>query len=236
MKKALLVLFVLGGWSIQAQSLEVVKYNDTIWMPAHSVPFQDPEGYATIKNTSSNSLDVWCKRQELSISIAQLNYFCWKDCYTPTVTVSPDPITISSNTSDSSFVGYSRPKGDGVIGCDSIRYVFWDGANPNDSAYFTMYYCTGAQISVDEYSAPHAFEAFPNPAKDVLYVQHTFRNVKNAKITITNMVGARVYEGEVDSSSDLTQVSLSHLKSGVYFYSIRADGKNLGTKRFVIAR
>jgi hypothetical protein len=52
------------------------------------------EGHATVNNNSTTSKDVLVARTVNNLYPGHLSYFCWFECYDPSISVSPDVITI----------------------------------------------------------------------------------------------------------------------------------------------
>jgi hypothetical protein len=80
-------------------------------------------------------------------------------------------------------------------------------------------------------------DAFPNPAQDQISFEYTLSpSVREAKVTIYNVLGAAVLNQDLDRTSSKQTLALDKLTPGVYFYSVAINGNNQFTKRLVIKR
>lgn len=75
-----------------------------------------------------------------------------------------------------------------------------------------------------------AFAVYPNPAsgENVSLLFDARANMSNAKVNISDAQGTIIYSEEVNVASGIQnhEVAISNLKSGIYFVSVNAGGKN----------
>lgn len=237
MKKLLLSFFVTAAaFSVGAQSLTLITNPiDTIWGPAYSVV--DAHGDIYVQNTSNDTVEFKVKRLPgwETNALTDVNYFCWAQCYLPTVSDSPDPYVLAPGQTHFLSV-YAQTDGDGNVVCGDVSYQFYETRNPSDILDITVTFCTGATISVKENVRLDNFKLFPNPAQNNVTVEYNLRNSSNnANVYLTNMLGARVVESSLDVNDNRKQISVANLPSGVYFLSIVSDEKVLKTERLVVS-
>ncbi|MES2629578.1 MAG: T9SS type A sorting domain-containing protein [Bacteroidota bacterium] len=73
---------------------------------------------------------------------------------------------------------------------------------------------------------------FPNPVKDKLSITLTdFANGQNIRFAIYNVVGKMVKEEVIVGTS--TSVDVSAFSTGIYFYKIHSNGKELSSGKLV---
>lgn len=90
-----------------------------------------------IKNIGTTAINVKAKKIVMSVPENSVNVFCLSLCYPPSVTVSPDFVTINPGESFVGFSGHYTPfdRTEGIIG-----YTFFNMDNPNDSISFISHY------------------------------------------------------------------------------------------------
>ena len=78
-------------------------------------------------------------------------------------------------------------------------------------------------------------EAIPNPTKGIAHIPYRLpAGMMHAQLLITDMTG-KIINVIALNSSDNVDVNTIALSSGVYNYSLQADGKILQTKKLVVA-
>jgi sugar lactone lactonase YvrE len=77
-------------------------------------------------------------------------------------------------------------------------------------------------------------KAYPNPAKDTLYIEGTNLNQELFKLRLADASGKMVFEreGNLDGTNFLEPIDVSMLSSGVYLVEM-IIGKNVVTKKFI---
>ncbi|MCL2511365.1 MAG: T9SS type A sorting domain-containing protein [Bacteroidales bacterium] len=75
--------------------------------------------------------------------------------------------------------------------------------------------------------------AYPNPATSVVNIDYAL-NKGNAQITLYNILGVSVYEQPLNGREGTARVNIAGFAPGIYFYSIKIDGKVVETKKLVI--
>lgn len=80
-------------------------------------------------------------------------------------------------------------------------------------------------------------DAYPNPASNEVTIDYALgKDVKEAKITIFNVLGAALQEVDLSRKELKAEISVAGLNPGLYFYTLSIDGVNELTKRLVIRR
>jgi trimeric autotransporter adhesin len=79
-------------------------------------------------------------------------------------------------------------------------------------------------------------QAVPNPANGTTRISYSLPvGTAHAQLMITDAVGKTIKAISLNGSGS-THVSTTSLSSGVYNYTLYVDGKQVDTKRLVIAR
>ena len=95
----------------------------------------------------------------------------------------------------------------------------------------------GATKSIDEQIADLELgEVYPNPASDVVSVKVSLNNTSKVNCEIKNLIGQDVRSenlGVVSTGEKVISFDVSDLETGIYFFTLTADG-NSYTKKFVV--
>lgn len=236
MKKIILSIFILPI-TLMAQSLEVVSYDSVV--VGHPSSSLDIYGDASIKNNASFDIDVMVTRSfDTSVTLTQSNAICWGMCFAPEVDTSPTPINIGAgNINFNDFNGHVYPPMDGTPRTGSITYTFFDKNNPSDQVSITVTYVTTETFSVfNEESNKVRFKAYPNPAKDVVFIDMQQINSSDARLVINDVIGNTIMEKQLSTYTNREVVDVHTLRSGYYFFNLYVDGKILGTKRIHVVQ
>ncbi len=233
MTKNLLVLTTLCfafTLSIIAQS-SLTKYDASTIIYGNDTTLQ----HANVKiiNTGSDTVNIKVSMDNFLANSNHVTYFCWgTNCYQPTIFVSSDAVTLAPNDTAASFIGYLHPSG--VSAVSQVTYNFFNVADESDSVSATFIY--DFTIGVDELSNKVSVSnAYPNPANNLTRISYDLISSRNAKLVFYNLLGSIVYETPLTDNKGTLIVNTSGLKSGIYYYSIVTDGKNIASKKLVIS-
>jgi len=75
---------------------------------------------------------------------------------------------------------------------------------------------------------------YPNPASNHIFIDYEIIYVKEAKLQIFNSIGAVVFSKELKNNHDKIKISVSDYKNGLYFCSLKIDGKLLNTRKIIV--
>ena len=117
-------------------------------------------------------------------------------------------------------------------GVSTVGFVF---ENDNDTTehpvIYVQYYSTTRVQDAPDFAS---VRAYPNPATAGVNVEYDPNLASRASLVIKNLAGAVVCRQPL-SETGKSYVSLSELRSGVYFYGIEdASGKMLCTKKLLV--
>lgn len=221
-------LQVLNSWGdvVSGQTINIWDWDNADVNYIISVEFD-------IKNTSGTSKNIYCKRQEISIVPSTQNYFCWDVCYPPQVNQSSSGLYIAPNGINSLFVSDYKPMLQ--MGTSTIRYVWWDQANSNDSVWVTVNFNIGSAGINDNKPSGNLTNAYPNPANSTSNISYTLTNTNSGIIRVSNILGETVKEISITGSKGLTSLNVADLNSGIYFYSLITNDKVLATKKIIVS-
>ena len=242
MKKVLLIAFLayFSTLGLFAQSIQIsvggnnLNNGDTLvfFSTDTLVSFMVP---AEVKNVSTNSISIKVKKTELSIVSGSENYFCWSQCYVPSIFVSPDSIVFSTGSTNTNFSGDYSSKGH--RGASYIMYTFFDMYNTNDSIAFVAKYIAGSGVGIENSQAKaKVSNIYPNPARNTISLNYDLNGTQYAQLEIHNILGSLVKTIEIDETSGFLNIDVTDLNNGVYFYSFIVNNKVITSKKLVIQR
>jgi hypothetical protein len=237
MKKFLLISYLFGmaaciGYS---QSLSLSNENGAVandsYVNVTGLPSDDELVVEmNVTNNTADPIPVMLKKVEISMVPGTASLFCWGLCFSPTVFVSPDPITINGNaTNETDFSGHYLPSG--MSGMSVIRYVFYDERNPNDSVCFNTNF-QAYPLGIGNAGSNAALSAYPNPASAKVTVDFSVAGNATAKVVLRNILGETV--NEIAATAGKVTFDVSQLNAGIYFYSLVVNGESVATKKLVV--
>lgn len=132
-------------------------------------------------------------------------------------------------------------------GYDFVPNFFYIGASGCSKTftreqYWTLWKLTAATNAtvgtIDQFVAGNESKVYPNPASDKAIVELSLsETANNVSITLANALGQVVKTQTIGrviaNTENKTTVNVSDLASGVYFYTIHADGKKTTGKLMV---
>lgn len=191
--------------------------------------------YSTVQiiNTGTDTLTVKVAMDNFSAHPNHVTYFCWGvTCYTPITFVSPNPVVISPGDTNTSFIGYLRPSGYAALSV--VKYSFFNVADESDSVQISFTY--DFTIGVDEIANKASVsQPYPNPTSNLTRISYDLRSSRNASLVFYNLLGSIVKEVKLNDRQGNIILSTTGFESGIYYYSIVADGDIISTKKLVVA-
>ena len=214
-----------------AQNLQVVEYDEVT--EVNSTAINDYSAHVKIKNIGTSPITVNCKRIEFGNNWCAFdsNYFCWDLCYGNATSNSLGGWTVQPGATDNNFSGHVYSANSGSTCIDSVRYTFFNAANPNDSVSVVLKFSASATFSVKENSLQTS-KAYPNPAKNYVVVELAKQPKAGTTIEVYNLLGTKVRSIAVRNSR--IEISVADLNAGIYLYTILENGRAVETKRIVV--
>jgi hypothetical protein len=167
-------------------------------------------------------------------------FYCFNiNCYPPTVTYSFCNLAAGASLPSGSGLDYGlRAEFEANLypANSVVRYNLHDSLNPADSMHITISYNVASVTGIKN-NSNNIFVSTPspNPASNIINFNYDLGNA-DASIKIYNTLGNLVKTTSLNPTLKNTQVDVSTLEEGFYFYSVIANGKAISTKRLVIAR
>ena len=242
MKKIISLIFLFSALlqlPIIAQNLSLSNHSvpltadQTVTLYGDSGYYNALISHFTVHNNGSTAIDVMVKKTELSVVTGSTNSFCWDICYSTTDYMSNHWISIAAGSSDSTHFS-----GDyfnyGTLGSSLIRYTFFNRADANDSVSVIVNYTT-TPVAISENVLLIDFSnAYPNPASNAVNFNYNLLGTNSAEFVITDLLGSEHYRANLENENNKLMIDVSSFNAGVYFYSLRVDGKTQFTRKLIV--
>ena len=192
------------------------------------------------KNIDADTIEINIKRYEIGVTTGTKNTFCWGVCPTEIAAGSqplwhnPVSITMNPNQELGSMQAKFFPRTKAAI--DTFLFVWYNVANPNDSAEATIIFnSTGAtSINKNTTNTP-TLSLFPNPASEFIKLNLTgINNNENTSVEIIDLIGKiskKLSLNQIISGGN--KINISDLKKGTYFCKVSSPNYTI-TKKFLI--
>lgn len=223
---------------LSAQSLQVTHLDSVVMGNAHHAG--DIEGISVVKNISSDTLEVRFRRIDGNYNaLTDSNAICWGLCFTTNISVSPLSFTKSmAPGARDTAITHVYPDKDGVGRTGSITYVYFVENSPTDSVAYSVRYEVTPDLSTRELMPERrtSLEVFPNPAtQGNAQLDYELANTTTAAtFEMLNLVGEVVLRRSLEAKEGQLRLDLRGLAPGVYYYTLKQEGKSLSTKKLVI--
>ena len=162
------------------------------------------------------------------------------------------PATTTDGAEYTKTLTYTIPAGNNADRCKIVAFVHEYNASPatgkNEVLNAVALPLDGSASqnstpavysSIAENSSLNKFVLFPNPVSNVLNMDVTVSNDTKLSFDVSNMLGQNVYSTQpaafVNGNSKL-QINTSNFDNGVYFISVKENGKTVSTSKFVVNR
>lgn len=244
-----LILFTIGlilsSSQVQAQSLIFLSApaTDSViavdLVPNQGTPEQGEfKIYFKLINTTNDTVTVQADRLLNNMTPGHGSFFCWDLCYDSTGSSSQSPIDLmpSDTTRFGQYIVF-RPNG--KPGISEVVMRFTNIANGEDFAEVTYKFNVGGVSGIEDLIDPRKALGlpYPNPANAQVFVPYELpQGVKHAEISLYNLIGQKVKTEKLVGFSGLANLATDQLKPGVYFMYLRAEGRDITSRKIVISR
>ena len=184
----------------------------------------------SIKNISSDTVNVLCQKVIIDTTVGTENYFCWGSiCYGVTTYISTSANNLSPGERDDiDFGGYYDAYCDPASAV--IEYCFYPDSDPTDRACITITYNGSATLINDYTLASNVGDFYPNPANDIVYF--TF-NGDLATLKLIDILGNNVKEILLNQEG-IQKLDLSDMNKGIYFGNLIVDDEVVSIKKLIV--
>ncbi len=219
-----MVLLVSSLMGVSAQDLvltygERIVTNDTIRVSG-PVTTEYFEAKISVTNNRESAVVMKVRKTEIQSPANGENSFCWGECYTPAVLLSPNTITIPAKATDrTSFIADYRPNGD--VGKSIVRYTFFSSTDESFQATVVIFWEIGAAGTGPLVAAKPVIRVYPNPADQFMTVTLSEHTTGTNTAIMVNMQGQTVIKEVIDAGERQFTWQTGNLASGIYFLKVR---------------
>ena len=232
-------LFVAGFLTARAQDL-TLKYGDAdVTGDTVDVTGLVTTDYFEVKiavtNNRQSAVNLKVRKVELVSTSQGENSFCWGECYTPAVTLSPAAIRIGSGATDrNSFIADYRPNQE--AGHSLVRYTFFDTADTTIQAKVFISWEIGTSSREDMLNNRLMINVYPNPADRQISFSLTGVKYDHYRAELINIQGQVIRQEELAPGTALVRWETSQLNPGIYFLRIGNNRDKPAVTRIWIKR
>jgi hypothetical protein len=126
-----------------------------------------------------------------------------------------------------------------VLDKDAVYYWKVRAVNGLDTSGWssTWSFRTAPPVGIDEAGLTGKINIYPNPVENTVYIQLKDKNALSLNLTITDLVGVKVFENKIslNNGNKTVAVDVTYLQDGIYLLRI-ADQETTFTKKIVINR
>lgn len=237
MRKLLLTISMgVLGLGVSAQSSLTITSLDLF--PTGLVNDGIIQSEGVIENTNGGGdIDVYVRRYTIDTVAGSQNYFCWGQCFEPGTDVSPNGIIIGDGQSSSEFYADYKPNGN--AGTSTLAYCFYSGNHVSDSVCATIRFTANPLGVQDVFMGNQSgiSESYPNPARSIANINFALKQGwKKAELTVYSMLGSKVKEIKLKDDQGTVKLPVSDLPSGMYFYTLTVDDRDISTKKMLVTK
>ena len=220
-----ITISMLIFYSAYSQSLIVTGSN---FVPTTDACLQTHSSL-TVKNISSDTLNVLCQKVIIDTVLGTDNNFCWgANCYGVTTYISTDYNELLPGEGDNvDFAGYYDAYCDPASAV--IEYCFYPDSDPTDRACITITY-NESSTSISQLKSVIVSDFYPNPASEMVYF--TF-NGNAATLKLIDILGNNVKEILL-SQEGIKKLDLSDMNKGIYFGNLIVNDEVISIKKLIV--
>jgi hypothetical protein len=183
----------------------------------------------SIKNISSDTLNILCQKVIIDTTLGTENYFCWgSSCYGVNTYISTYANNlIPGERDDIDFGGYYDAY------CDSasavIEYCFYPESDVTDRTCVVITY-NESTTSISQIETVKVSDFYPNPASEIVYF--TF-NDNMATLKLIDILGNNVKEILL-TQKGIQKLDVSDINKGIYFGNLIVNGEVISIKKLIV--
>ncbi len=240
LKNSLLLYFLIAFFpKMFAQNLNLYDFddkvvsNDTVYFEGNTNDNLLEIGFK-ITNSGTSAINVKVKKEEISIIDGTENYFCWKECYTPDIFVSPDFLTIEAGaTNDRSFKGDYKPNQNN--GESEILYTFFNVDDTQDTVSVLVIYdiTTPTAITSVKNNSIFISKPYPVPAKEFVSIKFNLDKADGVKLEIFSLQGSKIEEKLIEQRKGEFVLFSGNYDPGIYIYQFSKSGRIIDKGKFI---
>lgn len=241
-KKSIFTMLFLAviGW-VSAQSLQF-ELDGHVYEEGETIVCNSPNEWGEylqemqIRNLTSQDLNVLVGKEVIDDLDGVTNYFCWGNCFGPTVMVSPNPVTVDANSvTVEGALSFHAMFDEDVFGKVQVKYSAYDERHPEDAVTINVVFHKSGE-GVHEVAAVRFGQAYPNPASSVVNFDYNVNASDRASVSVYNLLGQEVMSLPINTLQDRLSISVADLNNGIYFCNLFVNGSAVKTEKFVVKK
>ena len=242
-KKSIFTLMFLAviGW-VSAQSLRfewnghVYSEGETIECTNDEYGFGEYIQHLQLRNLTSGDMNVIVEKEVVEDLEGAINFFCWGNCFSPDIFVSPNPVVIPANSLTSEeALSFHVSFDEGLYGKVQMKYSAYDSGNPSERVTINVVFKKSG-VGVHESAVVRFGQAYPNPASSVVNFDYSLSVNDNASVSVYNLLGQEVKSQAVNYLQGRLSISVADLNDGIYFCNLFVNGRAVKTEKFVVKK
>ena len=186
-----------------------------------------------LRNMTGSDLNVVVEKEIITAPEGSSNYFCWGQCFDPSVYVSravPMPAGSVSGGGEPSFHYVPVTMTDFA----SIKYYAYDEGSNERISVVVVY---NSLEGVGDHSAACTLShAYPNPASSMVRFDYGLSSTDHAVLSIYNLLGQEVMSQELNGIQGQACISVANLTEGIYFCNLMVNGQAVKTEKFIVKK
>lgn len=241
MKKIFTIIFLLATVVVSAQSIQI-SYNGTALANGDTITEVVPElgvisdYYLELTNVSQEPVTVKAIRTDLELVQGATASFCFDgNCFPPNtteagnVTIEPGA-TLTHSDAKAFHLSYKTPN----AGISYVQVTFENKNDRMDKA-IVIFKLVSNSTGIQNVVANSSLRAYPNPASGNVNIDYSYSgNASNLNLVVKNLMGSVLATKSLDINGNKVMLDVSEYSSGIYFYSLEADGKPVVTKKLLV--
>lgn len=227
--------------SIFSQSIQIIRtdnhhiVNDSLIQVNGTVTSDELSIAFKIYNSTGLPISLKCKWEDSTAFIPNTwQKMCWGLCYADqqvNTWTAPSVQSLTAHDTNSTFVGYMDDTG--YVGCEIVRYVWYNSSNPTDSVWVLVKFCVSL-TGVDQISANvlHISAPYPNPSGNSASFNYHINNT--ARLSVFNTIGQSVKQVTLTPAENKVTLNVSSMPAGLYICRLDANGASPVYQKLIV--
>ena len=129
---------------------------------------------------------------------------------------------------------YSGDPANFLVGTSIVRYYAYSADDQDNTICLEVWFAYGAE-SISENSVTFG-HAYPNPATSQVRFDYQLAGEGYASVSVYNLMGQEVLNQQLGSMQGQAVLSVADLTDGIYFCTLKVDGRAVKTEKFVVKK
>lgn len=239
-KKSFFTLMFVAALSyVSAQTLQfelngqVFEDGQTVYCIDYNPDYGEFIQEMQLRNISNDDLNVIVEREIIDIPEGGSAFFCWGNCFSPSVSVSnAEPMPAGSVSGVGALSFHYLPAN--LTDIAFIKYYAYDVRHDNERVSVVIAYNTAEGVA--EKPAGNLSHAYPNPASTIVRFNYELTTTDNASLKVYNLLGQEVMNQQLSCQQGYVSISVASLNEGIYFCNLIVNGQAMKTEKFIVRK